>query len=58
MAFKIHISEIELLSPNRPKAKDVVASGLAAALDNTKATDKNATYVRPLSEAIRSVILK
>ena len=48
-----HTSEIELPSPNRPKAKDVVSSGLAAALDRTKTTDRNATYV--ISEALRSV---
>ena len=48
-----HTSEIELPSPNRSKAKDVVSSGLAAALDRTKTTDRNATYV--ITEALRSV---
>ena len=48
-----HTSEIELPSSNRPKAKDVVSSGLAAALDRTKTTDRNATYI--ISEALRSV---
>ena len=48
-----HRSEIELSSSNRPKVKDVVFSGLAAAFCRTKTTDENATYV--ISEALRSV---
>ena len=47
-----HTSEIELPSPNRPKAKYLVSSGLAAALDRTKTTYRNVTNV--ISEALRS----
>ena len=45
MAFKAksHIRKNEFRSPNKPKAKDDVSPGLAAALDKATTNNKNAT---------------
>ena len=52
MAYeKNNPSETEPPPPKR--SKEVVTPGLAAALDRTKTSDRNATYV--ISEALKSV---